>query len=87
MRVLVVEDQAKMASLVQRGLREDGAAVDVAERAVATGHYTGALLTKDLVPLEPMVNEYKLYARGVGPVLTLKTSGGSGREELVAFER
>jgi len=32
MRILVVEDEAKMAGLVQRGLREDGAAVDVAER-------------------------------------------------------
>jgi len=42
-------------------------------------------MTKDLVPLEPKVNEYKFYARGIGPVLTLKTSGGSGREELVSF--
>jgi len=32
MRILIVEDEAKMASLLQRGLREDGAAVDVAER-------------------------------------------------------
>jgi hypothetical protein len=47
------------------------------------GHFTGALLTKDLVPLEPRVSEYKLYARGVGLVLALHTSGGSGREELL----
>src|SRR4051795_9512555 len=32
MRVLVVEDEAKMASLLRRGLREAGFAVDVAER-------------------------------------------------------
>ncbi len=47
----------------------------------------GALLTKDLVPLEPKVSEYKLYARDVGPVLTVKTSGGSGREELISFSQ
>lgn len=44
-------------------------------------------MTKDLVPPEPKVSEYKLYARGVGPVLTVKTSGGSGREELVSYSQ
>ena len=44
-------------------------------------------MTKDLVPLEPKVSEYKLYARDVGPVLTVKTSGGSGREELISYSR
>ena len=52
---------------------------------VPFGHFRGALMTKDLVPLEPKVSEYKLYARGIGPVLTLKTSGGSGREELISY--
>ena len=52
---------------------------------VPYGHFKEALLTKDLVPLEPKVSEYKLYARDVGPVLTIKTSGGSGREELVSY--
>jgi two-component system OmpR family response regulator len=32
MRILVVEDEVKMARLVRRGLREEGMAVDVAER-------------------------------------------------------
>lgn len=54
---------------------------------VPFGHFEGALMTKDLVPLEPKVSEYKLYARGVGPVLTVKTSGGSGSEELVSYSR
>jgi hypothetical protein len=47
------------------------------------GHFTGALLTKDYTPVEPDVLEYKLYAKGVGPVLTLNVSGASGREELL----
>jgi two-component system, OmpR family, response regulator len=32
MRVLIVEDEVKMAGLLQRGLREDGMAVDVADQ-------------------------------------------------------
>ncbi|HEX2107693.1 MAG TPA: hypothetical protein VHF70_00250 [Rubrobacteraceae bacterium] len=54
---------------------------------VPFGYFEGVLLTKDLVPLEPRVSEYKLYARDVGPVLTMKTSGGSGREELISYTR
>lgn len=54
---------------------------------VAAGHYRHALLTKDTNAIEPDVAEYKLYAPGVGPVLTLDVSGGAGREELVRVER
>ena len=54
---------------------------------VPLGYFQGALMTKDLVPLEPKVSEYKLYSRDVGPVLTVKTSGGSGREELISFSQ
>jgi hypothetical protein len=42
-------------------------------------------MTRDTTPLEPDVVEHKFYARGVGPVLALAVSGGSGREELVGF--
>jgi len=71
------------------GKAEDRAEVlSVAEQVeVPFGHFTEALLTKDLTPLEPDVVEYKLYARGVGPVLTLDVSGASGREELVSYAR
>jgi hypothetical protein len=69
------------------GEAEDRAKVlSIGEQAqVPFGHFTNVLLTKDLVPTEPRVLEYKLYAPGVGPVLTLDVSGASGREELVAF--
>ena len=36
-------------------------------------------MTRDLVPTEPRVEELKLYARGVGPVLTLHTGGPGER--------
>jgi hypothetical protein len=54
---------------------------------VPAGHYTGVLTTKDWNPLEPAVLEYKLYARGVGLVLAVHVSGGSGREELVSYRK
>jgi hypothetical protein len=51
------------------------------------GRFKRALLTKDTSPLEPAVLEYKLYAPGVGPVLTLGVSGGAEREELLRRDR
>jgi hypothetical protein len=46
-----------------------------------------ALLTKDRITIEPNVLEYKLYAKDVGPVLTLGVSGGPGsREELIKLD-
>jgi hypothetical protein len=68
-----------------RGEAEDnGAVLSTSETAQApAGYYTDALLTKDTNALEPKVLEYKLYAPGVGPVLTLGVSGGAGREELL----
>ena len=54
---------------------------------VATGHYTGTLLTKDTSALDPKVLQLKVCAPGVGRVLTLGLSGGGGREGLVNLER
>ena len=72
-----------------RGEAEDSARVlsidDQAE--VPFGHFKHVVLTKEWNPLEPKVLEYKLYARGVGPVLALTVSGGGDREELVSFTR
>jgi hypothetical protein len=52
---------------------------------VPAGRYDDAVLTKDTITIQPEVLEYKLYARGVGPVLVFGVSGGGGREELVEF--
>jgi hypothetical protein len=54
---------------------------------VPAGHFRRVVTTKDWTPLQPNVLEYKFYARGVGLVLVLDVSGGSGREELVRYER
>lgn len=69
----------------KKGEAEDAGAVLGIDELVEVpyGAYSGALLTRDTTPLEPDVEELKFYARGIGPVLTLTSSGGSGREELV----
>jgi hypothetical protein len=54
---------------------------------VPFGRFSGALMTRNFTPLEPNVVELKLYARGIGPVLVLQTSGGTSREELLSYER
>lgn len=63
---------------------DNGQILSVEEQVeVPAGHYDDAVLTKDTITIEPDVLEYKLYARGVGPVLVFGVSGGGGREELV----
>jgi hypothetical protein len=79
-----------------RGYRQEYAPGEAEDRArvlsiddeaeVPAGHFTNVLTTKDWNPLEPRALEYKLYARGVGLVLALQASGGSGREELLRYE-
>jgi hypothetical protein len=51
------------------------------------GHFTDAILTDDYSPIEPDVSEYKLYAKGVGPVVAVSVSGESEREDLVSYSR
>ena len=51
------------------------------------GHFTGAILTDDYSPLEPTVSEYKLYAKGVGPVVAVSVSAESEREDLISYTK
>jgi hypothetical protein len=71
------------------GEAEDAATVLSLDERVETpaGAYDGVLMTKDYTPLDPRILEYKLYARGVGPVVVLGVSGGIGREELLEVTR
>ena len=54
---------------------------------VPYGFFDDLLTTKEWTSLEPGVLEHKFYAPGVGPVLAITVSGGSGREELLRFDR
>ena len=70
------------------GRAEDRATVlSLGMRAkVPYGFFDHLLITKEWTPLEPSVLEHKFYAPGVGPVLAITVSGGSGREELLRFD-
>jgi hypothetical protein len=71
------------------GEAEDKAAViTVGEEQVQVryGYFNkDVLMTRDLVPLEPKVQELKFYAPGVGPLLSVHTDGTGGRGELVSY--
>jgi hypothetical protein len=53
--------------------------------AVPTGTYDQVLKTRETTPLEPDVIEEKAYARGVGEIQSVQTSGGTSVEKLVEF--
>jgi hypothetical protein len=54
---------------------------------VPYGRFRDAILTRNFSSLEPTVEEMKLYARDVGPVMELLVSGGSGRTELLSYSK
>ncbi|HET6832159.1 MAG TPA: hypothetical protein VFH44_12515 [Solirubrobacterales bacterium] len=57
------------------------------ERAgVPFGHFDEeVVMTRDLTPLEPRVEELKLYAPGIGNVLAVHTDRSGGRLELLSY--
>jgi len=72
-----------------KGKAEDkGAVITVGKEQVQVpyGHFNrDVLMTRDLVPTEPKVQELKFYAKDVGPLLTLHTDGPGGRGVLVSY--
>ena len=72
-----------------KGEAEDrGAIVTVGQEQVEVpfGFFDkGVVMTRDLVPTDPKVQELKFYAPGVGPVLTVHTDTPGGRGELVNY--
>jgi hypothetical protein len=71
------------------GVAEDRAEVfSRRERAeVPLGTFRRVLLIKETEGIERGLLDYKFYARGVGPVLGVEISRGSGREELLRLRR
>ena len=67
---------------------DEGAVVTVGQEQVQVpfGFFdSDILMTRDLVPTEPKVEELKFYAPGVGPLLSIHVDGTGGRSELVSF--
>jgi hypothetical protein len=74
-----------------KGEAEDKAAIiTVGEEQVQVpfGYFNkDVLMTRDLVPTEPKVQELKFYAPNVGPLLSVHTDGAGGRAELVSYSQ
>lgn len=72
-----------------KGEAEDMAAVvTVGEEQVEVpfGYFDkDILMTRDLEPTEPKVQELKFYAPGIGLLLSMHTDGPGGRETLVSY--
>ena len=72
-----------------KGEAEDqGAIITVGEESVQVpaGFFDkDVVMTRDLVPTEPKVQELKFYAPGVGPLLSVHTDTPGGRGELISF--
>jgi len=67
---------------------DEGAVITVGQEQVQVpfGFFDkDVLMTRDLVPLEPKVQELKFYAPGVGPLLSVHTDGAGGRAALTSF--
>ena len=67
-----------------------GAVITVGQEQVQVqvpfGYFNeGILMTRDLVPTEPKVQELKFYSPGLGPLLSVHTDGTGGRAALVSF--
>ena len=73
-----------------KGEAEDrGGVITVGQEQVQVpfGHFDrGVLMTRDLTPTEPKVQELKFYGPGVGPLLSVHLDGAGGRAELVSYE-
>jgi hypothetical protein len=71
------------------GHAEDGAEVlgVTSQVQVPFGRFQNAMLTRNFSTIEPTVEEMKLYAKGVGPVMELLISGGAGRTELLSYTK
>ncbi len=70
------------------GEAEDRAGVITVGREqveVPFGFFDDVVMTRDLVPTEPKVQELKFYARDVGPVLSMHTDGDGGRGTLINY--
>ena len=85
MRVLIVEDQAKLAALLARGLREEGHAADVADRGedalwmAAAAPYDAIVLDIMLPGIDGLETCRALRKRGVwSPVLMLTARDAVG---------
>ena len=88
MRILVVEDEVKLASLIRRGLREEGLLADVAIKGedalwmAGSSEYDVIVLDVMLPGIDGLETCRRLRADGVRtPILMLTARGDGGRPD------
>ncbi len=93
MRILVVEDHAKMAGLIRRGLRKEGMAVDVASngedalwRAAAT-EYDAIILDVMLPGIDGFEVCGRLRAEGIWAPILMLTARDAVRDRVTGLDR
>lgn len=92
MRLLVIEDDSKMASLLQRGLTENGNAVDIAARGedavwMATAHGYDALVLDVMLPdLDGFATCDALRKAGVWSPILMLTARDSVEDRVAGLD-
>jgi two-component system, OmpR family, response regulator len=92
MRVLVVEDDPKMAALLARGLREDGVAVDVADRGedalwmAGSTDYDALVLDVMLPGIDGFEACERLRADGVAAPVLLLTARDAVEDRIAGLD-
>jgi DNA-binding response OmpR family regulator len=92
MRLLVVEDEPKVASFIKRGLEEAGHVVDVAHRGVE-GEYLASLNPYDVLVIDCMLPDKDgrqvcrdLRARGLTTPVLLLTARDTNADKILGFD-
>lgn len=92
MRILVVEDEPRMASVIARGLREQSYAVDVAQGG-ADGLYQCSINDYDLIVLDVLLPQRdgfevcrELRARGTATPVLMLTARAAVDDRITGFE-
>src|SRR5579885_1503219 len=92
MRLLVVEDEPKVASFLKRGLEEAGHVVDVAHRG-GEGEYLASLNSYDVLVIDCMLPDKDgrqvcrdLRARGLATPVLLLTARDSRDDKILGFD-
>ncbi|MGH2994617.1 MAG: response regulator transcription factor [Solirubrobacterales bacterium] len=92
MRVLIVEDEVKMAALIRRGLREEGMAVDVTERGedalwmAGSTNYDAIVLDVMLPGIDGFETCRRLRDDGVWAPVIMLTARDAGGDRVAGLD-